>query len=519
MREIKRSNGKIVGVLMVCLIFSFVVGAEPLTEEITCNGCVGGLLSESYDNFMGYVTQYATIILTGPDGYQSYIWLQDGERVGSEQGITMQITDNTIFTLLIGDDNEDSEKKVKTVEIQIASSEETCEIGTAEIRTDSVTLAVGQEVSIWVEFDESECPNARYSWSSNDKNVVFENSNTRETKVLIKGIPDGGKNPVITVKITHKKQVVEETIRLQITDNFPPTIAGKYSYTTPLSHTEFTVDCNNCATGNDVNESGDSILSLNVVVINNKDGDVVASGYDSVNKDDDRKPEVTMTLGDECNCTIEVTATDSFGASTTVTDILLVGFGNTGDEVPVVKIKEPVLCDGLACVFDTRLTNDNNLSFFITYTYRTVSGWQELRDKDGNLCRSPVCNGVFPEAGYVYETKITMKYIRDGVVSDAFGEKIVYVDLRNIQQASISTPLIEETTSSIAAVQVTEISNQKSGMISSSASQEISEEPHQIPGSIVPADVPAKPSPLDIIAVFAAMVAAAIFKKRNKSNN
>ncbi len=88
------------------------------------------------------------------------------------------------------------------------------------------------------------------------------------------------------------------------------------------------------------------------------------------------------------------------------------------------KIKEPVVRNGPEYTFDTQATNDHGLGISRHFYYRTVTGFEPLRDVNGNECRSPVCKAALPPDT---EIKITMQYMRDGKPSGEIAEKIITV--------------------------------------------------------------------------------------------
>lgn len=420
-------------------------GAAPPSEIITCQGCE--LIQNSRDSFSTWVNKGDTITLTGPDGYSNYFW-SGGGKTSMGKSFTAEVESDAVYTLTL-----DGGSRIKTVQVSLASSEQNncvpiptiIKVDDVEI-VNTVSLAPGQRVSISAEFDESECPydsSVDFSWIIEGSGLFIENPGALETWLVVKNKPDTGRNPILKAQIVKGLLRREANITLIIKDNMPPTIANLYSYTPkpPLSNKELTINCDNCKTGTGTNEYGDFISSLSVVVRNNKDGIVIASGSDSVSRDDNRKPEVSITLGDECDCSIEVTATDSFGASTTVKDILPIEFGNTEDGAPFIKLAEPVPCDGFECTFDTQGSEENNRpGLYRKFEVRTISGsFEPLFDKSRNPCSAPVCKTVFAKPG-IYEVKITMQYIRDGEPSGKIAEKTVLVSVGGVSPPATSVP-------------------------------------------------------------------------------
>lgn len=432
------------------------IGVPSPSETVICQGCSGDLIQGTYGKFSGFAQKDSTITLICPAGHQSCDWDGGGQTVaGKDKNFPIKIISDTVITLVLdGNGN-----NVKTVEIKLTSSGKSyCVPDLSEISIDGnkvksdttmIALTVGQRIPISVGIDYSQCPEdsgAVFSWISDGKSLFIENPNNPKTWLVVKNNPVDGKNLELKAQEVNGYASNEKTVSLNIIGNTPPTIAGLYFYTTPLSHKEFTVDCNKCLTGANTNEYGDYIARLDIVVRNNKDGSIVATGYDSVTKEDSRKPEVSMTLGDECNCSIEVTATDSFGASTKVKELLAVGFGNTDEDAPFIKLKEPIPCEGLNCTFDTQLTNDHDLGLSIYFYYRTVSGFEILWNKEGKPCRAPVCNGVFPQQG-IYDVKIIMQYMREGKPDGKMSEKIVTVSVGGV--ASAVSPVSAKTATAV----------------------------------------------------------------------
>ncbi len=413
------------------------------SEIITCQGCE--LMQNSRDSFSAWVKSGSSITLIVPDGYSNYSW-RGGGKISIEKSFTVEIKSDTVYTLTLNGGD-----RVKTVQIYLVSQEQNdCLPDLGKIDIESTTLAVGQEISISEDINYGNCAKgsgAVFSWIIDEEGLSglsIKNRLDTKTSLIVKSKPVSGKNPVLRAQVKNNKGWVhEESIMLVIIDNKPPTIAGLYSYTAPLSYRKFTVDCNKCLTGANTNEYGDFFTNLKVTV-RNKDGSILATGSDSVGKNDKRKLKVTMTLGNECDCTIEVNATDSFGASTTVRDLLAVGFGNTEDDIPNIKVK--VSYNGPIYTIDASGTNVHSdvVGLSLRYEIKTVSGFQPLYNIEGNLCASEKCITALPQTGN--EIKVIACYIREGRLSGNAAEKTVIVSgggpLPAISPVSTSTATV-----------------------------------------------------------------------------
>lgn len=427
---------------MVFIILAAVsVSALPPSETITCQGC--SLLSDpnSADKFSAWVDAGKTITLIGPDGYYSYAWSEKG-RVILEKSFTVKITSDAVYNLTLNGN------KVKTVQVSLTSKgQSSCLPVISEIEIDGTivaegqtfTVAVGQTFIARVNIDSSQCPYGSvvvFSWTG-DSSLFFKNPSKTETEVLVLRRPSG-KNPELTAQALSGSQSRPKTISLVVVDNNKPTIESLSTIPEqPLSHKEIVFICDKCYTGDKRKDEGDHFTEF-AVRVKSLDGKINRVFPRFFDKNSEMPMTVSVGYWEEGAYILEARIKDSRGAySETFFDKLFVGFGNTGQDKPGIKLKEPVPCYGLNCTFDTRETKSNGLGLSRYFYYRTVSGWEPLRS-NGKECRAEVCeNATLPGSG-AYEVKITMQYMRGVKPDGEKAEKTVFVTVSEKPAAAVS---------------------------------------------------------------------------------
>ncbi|MBU4579826.1 hypothetical protein KKB43_02315 [Patescibacteria group bacterium] len=424
------------------MLISISASALPPSEIITCKGCI--LNQDSIDKFTTWVKKGSAITLTGPAGYTIYSW-STGE---TTQSINLKIDSSRVVTLYLNGN------KVKTVQINLTSPVISCELVASEIKLDATFLTVGERRPVSVDFKENKCPDAVLSWTvdgGSSSGLIIEDSHIEKTWLIVKSKPIDGKNPIIRFKATCGGQSVEKTLMVTIGENSKPTIESlSTTPATPLSHRKVVMNCDKCFTGAGTRDQGDYIAEFIVRVIS-LDGKFDKTFTQPFGKDNIKPISVSVGSNLENDVyKVEARIKDSRGAYSEIFyDTIFVNFGNTDKDVPYVRLKEPIVCIGLECVFDTQETEDNDLVLSRSFEVKTVSGKFEplFSVVTGSVCTAPVCRTVFRETGQK-EVRIRMSYIRNGKKSDKYSEKFVTVCVgcanNNIQTsaaASYSAPL------------------------------------------------------------------------------
>lgn len=438
--KINRMGRKVVvALLAVSLMFPFAANALPLSEIITCRGCV--LTRTGIDDFSAYVATGAVIELIGPAGYQSYIWTGGGQAVYA-QNIKAKITGDIAYVLKITDG---TSVKVKTVQIKLTSSSQNIGVPElSEIELDNglwrIAFAVGDRFRVKADWSN---PNNYANISSYwvvepGSGLLIENKNSKETWIKVLKMPEAGKNPTIKAIITNGNSRNEKNVMVRIVSNTAPTVRSKYDI--PLSNKPFEVRCSlsECFTGKGYNDDGDFFAEFSVSLIE-ASGTITGPVVKTFNRNSAQDLTVSIPAGSESKKTLRVAAKDSHGLTSVYEEIIVVDFGNTEQDAPYIKLAEPVACIGMECVFDTSQTDDHDLGLSRKFEVKTISGFEKLFDKDGHLCTSPVCRTVFREPGNK-EVKITMQYIRGGKPSGKASEKtaIICVGCGNSAQVPAS---------------------------------------------------------------------------------
>lgn len=406
-------------VLIIGGFYTTEANALPPSEAITCQGC--SLLQESVDKFSAWVKKDSAITLTGPAGYQSYVWTGGGQTV-SGQSFTVKIVSDVVFTLTL-DGN-----KAKTVQINLTSPAVSCELIASEIKSDTTSFAVGQRVKVSVDFKEEKCPQAVVLWTvegGRSSGLIIENPQNEEIWIYVENKPPDGKNPIIKFSAIKGFQSIERILMVTVGDNNKPTIESlSTTPAMPLSHRKVEINCDECFTGKGTRDQGDYLTEF-IVRVKSLDGKFDKTFTQTFGKDN-IKP-ISVSIGSDLEndfYSIEARTKDSRGAySETFFDKIFVGFGNTKDDAPYIKLK-PVVCDGLVCAFNTAETITNDLGLSRRYYLKTISGYELMYNVNGDLCTAEVCTTAFLKSG-TYEVKITAQYMRGGKPSGKIAEKIV----------------------------------------------------------------------------------------------
>lgn len=425
--KINRVNKKVVmALLTVGLMFPLAANALPLSEIITCRGCV--LIQAGIDDFGTYVATGAAIELIGPAGYQSYIWTGGGQAVYT-QNIKAKITGDIAYVLKITDG---TSVKIKTVQIKLTSSSQNIGVPElSEIEMDSglwrIAFAVGDRFRIKSDWSNTNnYANISFYWEVEPgSGLLIENKNSKETWIKVLKMPEAGKNPTIKAIITNGNSRNEKNVMVRIVSNAAPTIKAEHDV--PLSNKPFEVRCplSECFTGKGYNDDGDFFAEFSVSIIETG-GAIIGPVVKTFDRNSAKVLAVSIPAGSEGKKTLRVTAKDSHGLTSVYEEIIVVGFGNTEQDAPYIKLVEPVECIGMEYVFNTDKTEDHDLGLFRKFEIKTASGFEKLFDKDGHLCTAPVCRTVFRETGKK-EIKITMQYIRNMKPSGKASEKTVIV--------------------------------------------------------------------------------------------
>ncbi len=420
----------LLAIFAVSMLVSVNASALPPSEIITCQGC--SLLQESVDKFSTWVKKDSTITLIGPAGYQSYFWTGGGQTV-SGQSFTVKISNNVVYSVTLNGN------KVKTVQVNLASEQGSCELELGKIEIDNTILVVGSRVPIKTYYNKNKCPDAIFRYIVDDEissGVYIEKPTDRETWLVVRSKPVGGKNPIIRARITYGDQFREEFVMLSIGDNNQPMIKSlSTTPAVPLSGYTVTVNCNECFTGKGMNERGDSIteFSIRVKSLNGTFDKVFVKPFE-INS----KKAIAVSVGklEEGFYGIEAKIKDSGGVySETFFDIIFIGFGNTKGDAPYIKLN-PIVCKGLLCVFDTSETVTNDLGLSRRYYLKTVSGYELMYNVNGTLCTAEICRTAFLK-GDTYEIKIAIQYIRNGKPDGKIAEKTVIVCVGCVNGAQI----------------------------------------------------------------------------------
>lgn len=425
-RRMNMINRKVVMALLAVLMFPLAANALPLSEIITCRGCA--LAQAGIDDFSAYVATGAVIELVGPSGYQSYIWTGGGQAVYA-QNIKAKITGDIAYVLKITDG---TSVKSKTVQIKLTSSSQNIGVPElSEIELDNglwrIALAVGDRFRTKADWSNANnYANISFYWEVEpESGLLIENKNSKETWIKVLKMPEAGKNPTIKAIITNGNSRNEKNVMVRIVSNTAPTVRSNYD--TPLSNKPFEVRCSlsKCFTGKEYNDDGDFFAEFSVSLIE-AGGTIIGPVVKTFNRNSAQDLTVSIPAGSEGKKTLRVTGKDSHGLSSIFEEPILVGFGNTAEDAPYIKLVEPVECIGMECVFNTDKTEDHDIGLFRKFEIKTASGFEKLFDKGGHLCTAPVCRTVFRETGKK-EIKITMQYIRNMKPSGRVSEKTVIV--------------------------------------------------------------------------------------------
>jgi hypothetical protein len=427
-------------VLVLLLVFAASVlmvinvnAAQP-SELITGKGCT--LMRDSFDEFSCWVKKDTVVTFKGPAGYTSYIWT--GSRQ-SNPNIMIRIMDDIVLTLTL------DETKVKTVKVKILSPVTSCELEMSGIAIESTSFTVGQRVPISVDFKQEKCPGVISAWMIDEEEssgLFIENKTSEQTWLVVKSKPATGKNPTIRFRAGKGIQSREVKITLSIGDNSRPMIKSLATTpSVPLSHNAITVDCKGCFSGNGMNDTGDYIAGMAVTV--KKVNGTYNQTFSRAFRKGSTNP-VSVSIGSALEndfYTLEAWIIDSKGVSSEkYFDIIFVDFGNTIKDMPDIKIK-PVICREQVCTIDTSEMekNSHGLGLSIRYYVKTVSGkYEELYNTKGKLCTTFNCTTALAREGST-DIKVTVRYIRFGVLDEKFSEKIVTVCVGCIKSISSAT--------------------------------------------------------------------------------
>lgn len=448
-------NGKVIDGIAVFLVLIFLAGASNAlapSGEITCSGC-NNIDHPTIDLFIANVDANRDITLMGPPGHPSYSWRNEyGQEISTQKNLAVKITKDTQYALVI------SGNIVKNIKINaILPRKNQCLPDLAEIDMKNTYLAVGDKEPIkayWSDYNN--CANITFYWKIDPEigsGLEIENRSSYDTFIKVVGMPEAGKNPVITAVLTNGFSRHEVTKTLIVGSNTAPAVKTIYTVPAqPLSFKNFEIKCSEYTTGKTSNEEGDYIAEFNVR-IRSLTGDFDRNVTQTLGKDSEKILSVSVTPGKEGFYFLEARIKDSHGAFSEIfSENIYVGFGNTDQDAPDIKLKRPVEYKGFVYTFDTDATETHSevpgLSILRKFEVRTVAGFEALYEKNGHVCVTPVCVTEFREPGRK-EVKITMQYRRNGVVSGAKSEETVFVDVGdngnivqgNIQVTIAPTPL------------------------------------------------------------------------------
>jgi len=425
--KINRMSRKVVvALLTVGLMFPLAANALPLSEIITCQGCA--LNRIGVDEFSAFVKEGAVIELIGPAGYQSYIWTGGGQAIYA-QNIKAKITGDIAYVLKIADG---TSVKVKTVQIKLTSSSQNIGVPElSEIELDNglwrIAFAVGDRFRTKSDWSNTNnYANISFYWEVEPgSGLLIENKNSKETWIKVLKMPEAGKNPTIKAIITNGNSRNEKNVMVRIVSNAAPTIKAEHD--APLSNKPFEVRCSlsECFTGKGYNDDGDFFAEFSVSIIETG-GTIVGPVVKTFDRNSAKVLAVSIPAGSEGKKTLRVAGKDSHGLSSIFEEPILVGFGNTEQDAPYIKLAEPVECIGMECVFNTDKTEDHDLGLSRKFEVKTASGFEALYNTDGHLCAAPVCKTGFRKSEKT-EIKITMRYIRNMKPSGKISEKTVIV--------------------------------------------------------------------------------------------
>lgn len=486
--------------MFMLLVFPAIASGPPVAA-ISCRGCVG-IVQISGNSYTAYANAGATITLSANPGYPVYFWT-NGLSTNSTQEIKVTVVSGLQYALTVTDyggvgGTERSDTKNAQISLASTVSQGTCPPDLADISVDSdylnrIFFAVGDKFSVKTDFSESQCGDIAFHWESDDPGVFIENPAAKETQAVIKAKPFG-KNPVIKATITNGLVQREKNTTITIVDNTAPIVKGRYTYTTPLSHTEFEVSCGACWTGSGYNEYGDFIAKFVATLLDMK-GQIISTGTATA-KRGETLSDVALKAGDEGEYVLKVAATDSHGLSTTIAEPIFVSFGNTEEDVPLIVVNDTIYCEtGEPCSIDASQTYDHDLG--ISFRFQSIADSQSpenLYNTGGALCTTFVCNTVF-KYPYTYQIKISAAYIRSGKVADRHSERTATVI---VSEAGAQSPA--QTPQIIAKPQT----------LSTATTP-----PTLTPQA--PPEVAAKPTPgLDIITAFVSLITAGVLVRGKK---
>ncbi|MBU3965181.1 hypothetical protein KJ695_00020 [Patescibacteria group bacterium] len=498
--------------MAILIISAIPVGASgpPPKAAISCQGCVN-MEQVSAAEYTAFVRAGATITLSGNPGYQTYTWTQNGLRMSGTQKIAVTIVSSTQYALTVTDSGGigggAARSDTRAIQINLVSAGPQ-NIGVpdlSEIEIDNIYISVGDRIHVKIFWsNDNNYANINFYWEieSDYSGLAIENKNSKETWIKVLAKPSDGKNPVIKAIITNGKFWSEKTVTVVVVDNTAPIVKGRYTYTTPLSHTGFEVSCGECWTGNGYNENSDFISEFTAILRDTKNH-AVSSGTVTA-KRGQTLSTITLKPGDEGKYLLEVTAKDSHGLSATFEEQVFVGFGNTEKDVPFIIVNDTLFCEaGKPCSIDLSRTYTYDLGVRIRFNDITAPSRQEpLYNTGGALCTTFNCTTIF-RYPYTYRVRITMAYVRNGAVADKSSEKIITVVVGESEKRE-ETPA--QTATPIAGLTARPLPVATTPPLTRLTPQ-------------LPPEVPAKPTPgLNPVAIFAVLIAAAMLQggKKNK---
>ena len=422
--------------MFVLLSMTFVAQADILSTQIRCSGCFNW--NHAPGGYIFWVDTGEKITLTafsaGGTGNKKYEWTDEyGEIVSDFATLDLTSTENIKYTLVVTDD---IGYITKTVEIVQSSSGSSCLPSFRSVAIQDEyrrsEYAVGDVFEVGARLkDVRECPNYNFYWEADDKNIVFTNSNSIKTDVIIgQGVRSG--DITITATITDGSVVRSRDIVIKVVDNTPPEIVS-IKHDSPLSYTRFNVYVD--ATSGRSGDEGNDFVQCSII-FKNEAGKIIDSDSKTI-RSGGFNFVFRLTPEEWGIYSVEVVLKDSHGMTSAIDgETFKVKKGNTGKDIPVVFASNDVIyCKtGEICKIDTSETRrrDSNVSKFGYY----YSNGEEIVNSNGDYCSGPVCKFV-PTYPGTHKVKITAKYFGN----DNIGSKIITVIVGENETVPVTTTI------------------------------------------------------------------------------